>query len=128
MGMKAIDSMDSLMGGAAKERFRDALSQALKNAIDPNTKAKFKRQVLITLNITPDEDRKAAVITCDVKHKLAAPATITKTCMIERDNKGNVAAFESADQLPGQLDMEDAAQPAETGVGDANVVRFKAAK
>lgn len=128
MALKAIDSLDTLMGGAARERFRDAWNQALKNAIDPNTNPKFKRTISITLTVTPDADRKTIGMTCDVKARLAAPATLSKTCMLERDTKGNVAAYESADQLPGQMDLEDAVPPAETAGDEANVVRFKAAK
>ena len=117
------------MGGAARERFRDAWNQALKNAIDPNTNPKYKRTITITLTVTPDADRKTVNMTCDVKNRLAAPATLSKTCMLERDTKGNVAAYENTDQLAGQVDIEDIAQPAiDAPEGSANVLRFSASK
>ena len=127
MALQAISSLDTLMGGAARERFRDAWQQVLRNACDPNTSEKVKRQIVITLTVTPDADRKTIGLTCDVKPKLAAPATLSKTCLIERDGKGNVAAFESADQLAGQMDIEDVAQPV-TGAteGAPNILRFAA--
>jgi len=129
MALKAIDSLDTLMGGAARERFREAWNQALKNAIDPNTNPKFKRTIAITLTVTPDADRKTVSMTCDVKNKLAAPATLSKTCILERDVKGNVAAFENADQLSGQMDIEEIAQPAiDTPEGAPSVLRFGASK
>jgi hypothetical protein len=128
MPLKAIDSLDNLMGGAAKQRFRDALDQVLKNAIDPNTNVKTKRQITITLSVTPDAERKTIGLHFDVKHKLAAPEAISKTCLLERDDKGRVMAFESADQLAGQVDIEDVAQPAMTGATGANVLRFAGQK
>lgn len=125
MALKAIDSLDNLMGGAAKQRFRDALDQVLKNAIDPNTSVKTKRQITITLSVVPDDERKTIGLHFDVKHKLAAPDAITKTCLLERDDKGRVMAFENADgALAGQIDIEDVAQPATSGATGANVLRF----
>lgn len=128
MGLKAVDSLDGLMGGAARARFKDALDVVLRNAIDPNTDLKTKRTITITLSVTPDKERKSVSLDCNVVHKLAAPERIVKTCLLERDDRGHIMAFESNDQLAGQVDIEDVAQPAMNTNGDANILRFGAAK
>ena len=63
--MKQIRSLDDLMGGAALERFRKALDEALKNVQDPNTDPKKTRSVKMTLTIKPDKDRKSAKFLLD---------------------------------------------------------------
>jgi len=128
MGLKAIDSLDGLMGGAAKVRFKDAMDAVLRNCVDPNTDLKTKRTITITLSVSPDKERKTIGMHFDVRHKLASPEAITKTCMLERDDKGRIMAFESNDQLAGQVDIEDVAQPAIHAEGGANVLRFAGQK
>lgn len=50
-------SLANLAGGAAIERFDLELEKVLKNIMDPNTTAKQKRKIKLTITIVPSEDR-----------------------------------------------------------------------
>ena len=134
MGMKVIDSLDRLMGGAAAERFNDALQDVLRNVFDPNTSAKARRQITLTVTVKPDKNRKTAIFEIDVKRKTAPHETLSSTCFIEKNGKGQVVAYEDNGQLEGQMDMTDATTEQETmQAGDMETpnvatLRFPAAK
>lgn len=124
--MKVIDSLDKLMGGAVAERFNDALNDVLKNVFDPNTSAKAKRQIMLTITVKPDKNRKTATFDADVKRKVAPPETLSQTCFIDRDDKGRVVAYEDQGQLQGQLGVDEVVDT--DADRSAHVVQFKAAK
>lgn len=67
-------SLANLGGGAANELFEKGLQQVIENIQDPNTKADAKRQVKLTMDITPGPDRKSAVVKYGVDTKLAPDA------------------------------------------------------
>lgn len=126
--MKVIDSLDKLMGGAVAERFNDALTDVLRNALDPNTSAKVKRQIMLIITVKPDKNRKTATFDADVKKKIAPPETLSQTCLIEKNDKGKVVAYEDSGQLEGQLEMPAATDTEEAADTPDNVVKFTAAK
>lgn len=126
---KAIQSLDTMMGGSVRERFNRELNDVLRNALDPNTKAKTKRQIHLVFDVTPDKARKTASIDFDCYSKTARPEPVTSTCYLERDDKGRVVAYEDQGQLDGQLSTDDMpAADAPTGDGENNVIKFTAAK
>lgn len=50
-------SLANLAGGAAIERFDLELENVLRNIMDPNTPAKTKRKIKLTVTIAPSDDR-----------------------------------------------------------------------
>lgn len=66
-------TLENLGGGAASERFTDAMREVVENVQDPNTDAKAKRRVVLTATIAPSEDREGAILSFDVQTKLASP-------------------------------------------------------
>lgn len=103
---RQIKQLDELMDGALTERFNMEMDRVLKNVFDPNTDHKTKRQITITVEITPNEKRTAAGITVDVKSKIAPPVKLSQTCFLWQDDEGNVTATEITQQIPGQIDMD----------------------
>lgn len=65
-------SLETLAQGAAGELFARELGAALRNINDPNTSAKAKRTVVLTVVLQPGEDDRERVgFLIDVKSKLA---------------------------------------------------------
>ena len=86
-------SYDNIGGGAAREKFDDALFEALQNIQDPNTSHKKPRKIIMTVSLLPSEGRGEASVTVEVKTKLAAPRSVLTTILIGQ-NKGAAIAHE----------------------------------
>lgn len=71
-------SLETLGGGAhgrisaAVELFNLEFQRVLDNCLDPNTKPTAKRQVVLTVKLTPDDDRESCVVEISATSKLAA--------------------------------------------------------
>lgn len=103
---REIKKLDDLMDGALTERFNSALEAVLENAFDPNTNAKAKRRITMTVDVIPNERRDAAEFVTQVTPKFAPPVPIAQTVLISRNDQGVVTAMEHTNQLPGQIDIE----------------------
>lgn len=125
--MKPIRSLDDLMGGAALERFRKSMDEALKNIQDPNTDPKKTRKVTLTLTIKPDKDRKSAKFYLDSRSSLAPLEPFESNVLLSRDDNGNVAAAEFGNELPGQVSVEDMEEKPDLNVTPF-VIRGRAAR
>lgn len=101
-----IDSLDALCNGALTERFNSEFAKFLRNLVDPNTDAKKKRKLILTLEATPNADRDFCVMNYDVQTKLAAPSTISQTVFLTQNGNGEVIASQVTNQIPGQIDMD----------------------
>lgn len=66
-------SLETLGGGAAKDKFEHALRQALQNIADQNVSARKPRTVILTVKIVPSEDRKHLDLDINAKTKLPDP-------------------------------------------------------
>lgn len=87
-------SLENLAGGAAIERFNDALSEVLENIIDPNTDAETIREIKLTLKVKPAKnDRRTVAYALSVIPKLA-PASSIGSLMYLSNNTGKVIAME----------------------------------
>lgn len=106
--MNRIRSLDDLMNGAALERFNKALQEVLQNIFDPNTDAKKTRKVTLTLTIKPDKSRNSAKFYLDAKPTLAPIEPYETNVMLAHDDAGNASAAEFGNEIPGQLDIDDA--------------------
>lgn len=88
-------ALETLVKGALKERFEDALAEVIANIYDLNREAKAKRKLVLTLNFTPDADRYSVSVSVDVKPSLAPLKTIGTMLFIE-DEHGTLAAYEQS--------------------------------
>ena len=87
-------SLDNIHGGAAIERFNDALSEIIDNIIDPNTEPDKIREIKISVKFKPaKEDRKQVAYIINVEKKLA-PARPVGSFMFVGKDKGKSVAFE----------------------------------
>lgn len=107
---RQIRNLDELMDGGVTERFNAELKRVLENVFDPNTDAKKKRGITLTISITPNERRDAAEFKVDVKSTLASPTPNVQTVFLNKDERtGSVTATEISNQVPGQTNMEGVA-------------------
>lgn len=104
---RQIRNLDELMDGGVTERFNDELKRVLENVFDPNTDAKKKRGITMSISITPNERRDAAEFKVEVKSTLAPPVPNAQTVFLNRDEKtGTITATEITNQTPGQMNMD----------------------
>lgn len=122
MPYQPIDSLDRLMDGAIRERFRVEFATLLANIRDPNTKATAKRSISITVTVSPNANRDVAGMALQVKSKLATAQPVENTIYLSWDDNGLCTASEKVDQIPGQLDMDGNEAPI------PNVVTFESKK
>lgn len=66
-------TLSTIAGGAAPELFDHAMRRVLDNIGDVNTEPKAKRTITLTVEITPDEDRRLLATVVRSEVKLAAP-------------------------------------------------------
>ncbi len=96
-------SLTNLGKGVAIEKFNHELATVIANIVDPNTDYKVKRQIDLTIKMTPTEDRSSCHVEIQSKSKLA-PTKATESIMyVGIDNRtGEVHAEEFN---PEQQDM-----------------------
>lgn len=91
-------SIAKLKGGACIQQFNSALQQAVANILDPNTEAKAKRKVTLTLTLAPNEARNMVDISATVKASLCPPSPVVTGATMGVDVKtGEQTAFEVDD-------------------------------
>lgn len=92
--MNPID-LAELAGGALQEKSQKALQDVFENMQDPNTPWKNKREVVIKLKFTQNEDRDDATCEISVEKKLAQPKPVeTKFALGTNLATGEVLAEE----------------------------------
>ena len=64
-------TLHNICGGAAGEMFDVEFERVVRNALDPNTKLKGKREITITVTVVPNEARNAVALDLDVQSKVA---------------------------------------------------------
>jgi len=92
--------LETLRGGAAVERFNDALEEVLANVVDPNTSYKVKRKITLTVILAPEEDRKGVDIEIKCETKLAPAKSVDGYAYIRKNEAGEVIATEYHPEQP----------------------------
>lgn len=54
------DSIMSMARGAFEERVDYEMDKVIQNILDPNTKATAKRKITLTIELTPDDERRTS--------------------------------------------------------------------
>lgn len=83
--------------GALEELFQNALARVLANIDDPNTAAKAKRSLTLTLAFEVDENRRSSTVRLHVGTKLAGSVPHTVHVRIGQ-HEGELAAVEAMPQ------------------------------
>jgi hypothetical protein len=81
-------SLDNIGGGAAVEKFNDALVEVLRNIQDPNTAPNAAREIKLTVTFKPAEDRGSAAVLIATSQKLAPLKTYKSQVFIGRGTTG----------------------------------------
>lgn len=98
--------LEKFAGGALAERFNMAYQEVLENIIDPNTKIKTKRKLILELEFVLTEEREVTMVNISTKTKLALNTPTSTTILIDRDGKGGIVASEYNKQMKGQQYMK----------------------
>ena len=85
------DSIMRMARGAFEERVDYEMDKVIQNILDPNTKATAKRKITLTIELTPDDERRQIQVSVTAKSTLVA---------------------EMVPQVPGQLNMDGTQQEA----------------
>lgn len=86
-------SLVNLDGGLALDLFDEVLEKVIKNCLDPNTKAKATRSLILEVKITPDKQRERAEVEITAKSRTAAPVALITQFYIGKQD-GHYVAYE----------------------------------
>ncbi len=87
-------ALDSIYGGAAIERFKDALDDVIQNILDPNVESGKTREIHLVFRFKPDANNSSKVMyDFQCKTKLAHPQPLG-TVMWVGQKDGEIAGYE----------------------------------
>ena len=88
-------NITELAGGDCVRRINRALRDIVANCLDPNTDAKAKRKVTVTITLAPNEARNMADISVSVQAKPVPPEPVATGATMGVDVKtGEMVAYE----------------------------------
>ena len=112
MANDARSSLLQMAKGAIQERVDYEVSRVVDNILDMNTEAKVKRKVVLTIVMTPDDDRQVVKIEASAKSTLAPVVPVGTSLVITADGNGEMILAEIVPQVPGQISMTGEEQEA----------------
>jgi len=86
VGQKEV-TLETIGGGVLAELFDEELRRVFENVADVNTKADQKREIKISIAITPTKDRQYANTTIRVDSKLATVRPHESTLLLSFDGR-----------------------------------------
>lgn len=89
------DSIMSMARGAFEERVDYEMDKVIQNILDPNTKATAKRKITLTIELTPDDERRTIGVQVTAKSTLAA----TNPVAVDRPDCISVSGLDSICKL-----------------------------
>lgn len=101
--VREISILD-LKGGAIVEKVNCEVEKVLRNILDPNTDGKKKRQIKVTIDFIPTEDRESVTVKSTVSSTLA-PLNPVDSVLIVGGTEEAPAAMEYKKQIAGQTDL-----------------------
>lgn len=104
--MKEV-TIENIADGVAPELFGHELAKVAANICDQNTKAKAKRQIVLTFTFEPDEEREETRVTVECKSKLATIKPYSKTAFIGKRN-GKPTVYAQDERQTDMFDEEQA--------------------
>ena len=91
--------------GAIQERADYEMARVLDNILDPNTEARAKRKLQLTIDFRPDDDRQVIAVSVTAKSTLCPTNPVSTSLYITGDEHGEATAVEMVPNIPGQTDM-----------------------
>jgi len=105
--MNHLLNLEELVGGALQEKVNMAMQEVLNNMQDSNTPWKNKRQIVIKISFTQNEERDDTAVEVSVDTKTAPISPMTTRMMIGKDlESGEVYAEEYGKQIRGQMRLD----------------------
>ncbi|OVE34821.1 replication terminator protein [Priestia aryabhattai] len=101
-----IINLNSFANGALAERLNIEVQKTLANIADPNTDAKAKRKVTVTLTFKSNENRRVTDVSVQAKTALAPARDIETQLILDYDNMGDVTGAELLSGEPDQTFMD----------------------
>ena len=98
--------------GAFQERVDYEMQRCVDNILDVNTKATAKRKITLTIELTPDDDRRQIRVNVVAKATLAATNPVATSLCVTTDGNGEMVVAEMVQQLPGRMRMDGHEQEA----------------
>lgn len=101
-------NLSTMSNGGVQEKFEQELKKITENILDPNTEAKKKRTVTITLTYQPNENRDAVSVYSEIKSKLVPQDGVSTTLLVGRNaSTGSIEANELKSGIKGQTYFDD---------------------
>lgn len=105
-------SLLEMAKGAIMEQVNIETSKVIDNIVDPNTEAKKKRQIILTVDFIPSADRQTVTVSATAKSKLLPNNAIQTSLYVGVDyNTGEVIATEMSANIPGQVGFDGNTEP-----------------
>lgn len=117
--------LNTFANGALAERANEELQKILENIADPNTDAKKKRKLTLTITLAADNERDVIMTNVVAKSTLAPAEPIEAKILMDLDNDGKVTGAELKSGIKGQtfVDVETGEIKEDTGT---KIYNFKA--
>jgi hypothetical protein len=117
--------LNKFANGALAERANEELQKILENIADPNTDAKKKRKLTLTITLAADNERDVIMTNVLAKSTLAPSEPIEAKILMDLDNEGKVTGAELKSGIKGQtfIDVETGEIQEDTGT---KIYNFKA--
>lgn len=107
MSEKSFD-LEKFASGALSERINSEVIKVAENIADPNTDAKKKRKLIVTLTFSPGGDRQLVGLQVETKTTLVSNEGFKTNMIIDKDLKTQkVQAKEWGKEIVGQLSTEE---------------------
>lgn len=103
-------SLLQMAKGAIQERVDYEVARVVDNLLDMNTEAKYKRKVVLTIVMVPDEDRQVVKVEASAKSSLAPVTPVGTSLVITADHNGEMMLAEIVPQVPGQVSLDGGLQ------------------
>lgn len=107
------ESIMRMAKGAFEERVDYEMAKIINNILDLNTKATAKRKITLTIELTPDDERRMIQVAVQAKATLAPTNPVATSLCVTADRDGKPLVAEMVPQMPGQLNLDgtEQAQP-----------------
>ena len=66
------------------------MDKVIQNILDPNTKATAKRKITLTIELTPDDERRTIGVSVTAKSTLAATNPVATALYVTSDGNGEL--------------------------------------
>lgn len=99
-----------MCNGAVAERIDAEMGNIIENIWNLNTEAKKKRQLIITIDLVPSDDRRTVAVAAQAKSKLMPFTAVQTMLCVGPDGNGELMAIEATQQTPGQMGFDGGEQ------------------